>query len=129
MRKRKIMIVDDEKDFTTIAKLNLEMTGKYEVAVFLSAEEIVSKVHKFKPDIILLDILMPKVSGDEACRSLKADLETANIPIVSLSALDTDKDKLMMYELGIADFLVKPVEKDDIIAKIEKHCIEDKENN
>ena len=70
-----------------------------------------------------------KGGGDEACKSLKEDPATAMIPVIQLSALDTDKDKLMMYELGTAAFLVKPVEKDDIIAKIEKHCIKDSKSD
>lgn len=120
MKKTRVMIIDDEKDFVTVTKLNLEMTGKYEVIPLLSAEGIVSKVKKHRPDIILLDILMPKISGTKACRILKKDPQTSAIPIVSISALDTDKDKLMMRQLGASGFLAKPVEKDIIIAKIEE---------
>ena len=120
MVKKRVMLVDDEKDFIMIAKLNLEMSGIYEVITLSIAEYIISQVQKFNPDIILLDILMPKISGADACRMLKDDPKTAKIPIISISALDTDKDSQAMHELGAADFLTKPVEKNDIIAKIEK---------
>ncbi len=120
MGKKRVMIVDDEKDFLEITKINLEMTDKYEVMALSSAENIISQVQKFKPDIILLDIIMPKIDGVEVCERLNEDPEGAGIPVISLSALDTDKDKLMMYKLGIVDFLVKPIEKNIRIAKIEK---------
>jgi len=120
MEKRKVMIVDDEEDFLKITKINLEKTGKYEVQTMSDAADIISKVKSFNPHIILLDILMPNMDGVEALKVLNKDPLGKNIPIITLSALDTDKDKLMMYKLGVVDFLVKPIEKDELIAKIEK---------
>jgi CheY-like chemotaxis protein len=120
MEKRKVMIVDDEESFLQITKINLEKAGKYEVETVSDATDIISRVRSFGPDIILLDILMPKVDGIEVCRMLNADPALSRVPIITLSALDTDKDKLMMYKLGVVDFLVKPIEKDELISKIEK---------
>ena len=120
MEKKRIMIVNDEEDFLKIIRLNLETTGKYDIITLVGAKDIISKVHKFKPDIILLDIIMPKIDGVEVCERLNKDSEAAKIPVISLSALDTDKDKLMMYKLGVVDFLIKPIEKNELIAKIEK---------
>jgi len=112
--------VDDEIDFLKIAKINLEETGKYEVQTLSEAAGIISQVKSFNPDIILLDILMPKIGGVEACRMLKEDPAGRRVPIIILSALDTDKDQLMMYKLGVVDFLTKPIETDELISKIEK---------
>ena len=120
MKKRKVMIVDDEIDFLKITKINLEKTGKYEVQTLSEAAGIISQVKSFNPDIILLDILMPKIGGVEACRMLKEDPAGRRVPIIILSALDTDKDQLMMYKLGVVDFLTKPIETDELISKIEK---------
>jgi len=120
MEKRRVMIVDDEEHFLKITKINLEKTDKYEVETMSSAADIISRVKSFNPDIILLDILMPKMDGVETCKMLNEDPAVSRIPIITLSALDTDKDKLMMYKLGVVDFLVKPIEKDELIAKIEK---------
>ena len=120
MGKRKVMIVDDEQDFLKIAKINLENTGNYEVQTLSDAREILVRVKSFNPDVILLDILMPKMDGVEACRMLNDDPAGQGIPIITLTALDTNKDKLMMYKLGVVDFLVKPIETDELIAKIEK---------
>ncbi|MFC1624032.1 PleD family two-component system response regulator [Candidatus Omnitrophota bacterium] len=120
MEKRKVMIVDDEENFLKITKINLEKTGKYEVMTLSNSLDIISKIQAFKPDIILLDIIMPKLDGVEACKILNADPAGKKIPIITLSALDTDKDKLTMHKLGVVDFLVKPIEKDELIARIEK---------
>ena len=120
MKKRKVMIVDDEEDFLKITKINLENTGNYEVQTLSDATEIILRIKSFHPDVILLDILMPKMDGVEVCKMLNQDPAGSRIPIVILSALDTDKDKLMMYKLGVVDFLVKPIEKDELIVKIEK---------
>ena len=120
MEKRKVMIVDDEIDFLKIVKINLENTGKYEVETMSDARDIISRVKSFSPDVILLDILMPKIDGVEVCKMLNEDPAGSCVPIITLSALDTVKDKAMMYKLGVVDFLVKPIEKDELISKIEK---------
>lgn len=120
MAKKKILLVDDELTFLKIMKINLENTGNYEVETLPNGQDILARVRAFAPDIILLDILMPKMDGVETCTMLNEDPEASRIPIITLSALDTDKDRLMMYKLGVVDFLVKPIEKDELIAKIEK---------
>lgn len=84
------------------------------------ARDIISRVRSFNPDVVLLDILMPKVDGVEVCKMLNEDPERKSIPVINLSALGTDEDKLLMYKLGVVAFLVKPIEKDELIAKIEK---------
>jgi len=117
---KKIMIIDDEIDFLTIAKMNLEATGKYEIMTLLSGVDIIKYVAEFKPDIILLDIVMPKIDGVKVCKILKGDSESAEIPIIALTALDTDEDRLAMHKSGVVDFLTKPIEKDVLISKIEE---------
>ncbi|MFC1698725.1 PleD family two-component system response regulator [Candidatus Omnitrophota bacterium] len=120
MKKKKVMIVDDEQDFLYLTKLNLERTGQYSVLTLLSAQDIVAQVHSFKPDIILLDILMPRIGGMEVCKILNNDPVGQKVPIVILSALDKDIDKLQAYQAGVIDFLVKPIEKAELIARVEK---------
>ncbi|MDD5422089.1 MAG: response regulator [Candidatus Omnitrophota bacterium] len=120
MDKRKVLIVDDEEDFLMITKLNLEDSGKYEVMTLSDANGIVAQVNSFEPDVILLDILMPNVGGIDACKALNADPKAKSIPIIVLSALGRDDDKLNAYKVGVVDYLVKPIEKDALIAKIEK---------
>jgi CheY-like chemotaxis protein len=118
--KKKILVVDDEKDFLVITKLNLEQTDKYEVMTLSDAKDIVSQVHSFSPDIILLDMLMPGVGGIEACDALNKDAMGSKIPKIMVSALDRVADKSKAYQLGIVDYIAKPVDADNLIEKIEK---------
>ncbi|OGW75568.1 MAG: hypothetical protein A2Z72_01465 [Omnitrophica bacterium RBG_13_46_9] len=120
MKKNKIMIIDDEPDFLLIVKLNLEKTGNYEILTLSDAREIIAQLHSFKPDVILLDLLMPQIGGIEACEMINKDSLGRNIPIIILSALEKKSDKLMAYKAGIVDYVIKPVEINELIAKIEK---------
>ncbi|MFH1479436.1 MAG: response regulator [Candidatus Omnitrophota bacterium] len=120
MSKRKVLVVDDESNFLKLVKMNLENTEKYEVTVLQDPTGIMPLVKSFKPDLILLDILMPKMDGTEVCKALNEDPYGKRTPIIVLSALDTVKDKLIMYKLGVVDFLAKPIDAKDLIAKIEK---------
>lgn len=120
MAKKKVIAVDDEEVFLKMMKINLEATGQYEVEIMSDATDLVSRAKTFQPDIILLDILMPNVEGTTACEMLKKDPATQHVPVVALSALETDKDKRMMYKLGVADFFIKPIGTANLIAGIEK---------
>lgn len=120
MKKRKVMVIDDEEDFLQMLKLNLEQRGKYDVLTLSSAKDIVSQVNDFKPDVILLDLLMPEVGGIEACQMLNDDPIGSQTPIIALSALDKDADKLKAYKVGVVDYLTKPVGIDTIVKSIEK---------
>lgn len=120
MKKKKVMVVDDEVDFLTMMKINLGEIGKYEVEVLAGAKDIVREVNRFKPDVILLDLLMPSIGGIEVCQMLNNDDLGRNTPIIILSALEKDKDKLMAYKSGVVDYLTKPIEIQVVIAAIEK---------
>ncbi len=120
MAKKKVMVVDDEQDFLSIVKTNLEETNNYEVKTLASANNLISEVYAFEPDVILLDVLMPGVGGVEACAILNNDPIGKLTPIIIVSALFKDQDKYCAYKEGINDYLVKPVGKNDLIAAIEK---------
>lgn len=120
MEKKKVLVVDDEEDFLKVTKLNLEKTDKYEVKVLSSAKSIISEVHAFSPDVILLDLLLPAIGGIEACEMLNQDPQSKNIPIIIVSAIGKEGDKRKAYMMGVSDYLVKPIEKNALIAKIEK---------
>jgi len=119
MAKKKILMVDDELDFLRIAKLNLEDTDKFEVLALSNANDIISQLHSFKPDLIILDMVMLGLGGIEVCDMLNKDKLGQSVPIIILSALDKDKDKLMAYKKGVVGYLTKPIDKDELIAKIE----------
>ena len=120
MEKKKIIVVDDEEDFFKMLKLNLEQTGQYDVLTLSSAKNIISQVNDFKPDVILLDLLMPEIGGIEACQMLNKDPVGSRVPIIALSALDKDVDKLKAYKVGVVDYLIKPASTDTIIKAIVK---------
>jgi len=119
-KKRRVMVVDDEEDFLKIIKLNLEETEKFTVFTLNNAKDLINQVHLFKPEVIILDLLMPGIGGLEALEMLNNDPLGQRIPVIVLSALDKDIDKLAAYKRGVVDYLVKPIEKKDLIAKIEK---------
>jgi len=121
MPKNKILVVDDEVDFTRLLKANLEETGKYEVFSLPNANDIISQVHAFKPDIILLDIIMPGVKGIEVCEMLNKDVVGKLIPIIIISALAKDADKYKAYKVGVVDYLEKPIELERLITKVDKY--------
>ena len=120
MNKKRVLVIDDEEDYLLITKLNLEEGNNYEVMTLSSSKDVISSVHSFNPDVILLDMLMPKFGGLEVCEMLNDDPVGMKIPIIMVSALDKHEDKLRAYRVGVVYYLSKPVGKDDLIAKIEK---------
>ncbi len=123
MDKKRVLLVDDEKSFTNLLKLNLEETGKYEVRVENWAEDAYQAARQFKPNIILLDIIMPRMPGGNVAAQLKADPETKDIPVVFLTAA-VRKTQVEENEGIICDLpcLAKPASEEDVIAMIEKHA-------
>jgi CheY-like chemotaxis protein len=120
MAKIRVMIVDDEEDFLKITKINLEQTGRFEVAAVADVTDIMPRIRSFRPDVILLDIIMPKLGGVDACRMLSGDPATKDIPVIVVSALDTEKDRRIMKEAGAVNFLVKPLETKELVSMIEE---------
>lgn len=120
MDKKRIMIVDDEEGFIRMLKMNLELSAKFEVMALSSAKDIVANVQAFKPDLILLDLIMPGIGGLEVCEMLNNDPIGKMTPIIILSALSKDIDKLKAYKLGIVDYITKPIETQKLITLIER---------
>jgi len=120
MDKIRVLVIDDEVDFLKILQLNLEEAKKYEVFPLSNPKELIATVHRFKPQVILMDLRMPGIGGIEACEMLNNDPLGRGIPIIVVSALEKDIDKNKAYKVGVVDYLVKPVEIDLVISKIEK---------
>jgi len=122
MPKKRILLVDDEKSFTNLLKLNLEETGNYEVRVENWAEDAYSAAKAFKPDLVLLDIIMPRMPGGNVAAQLKEDAELKDIPIVFLTAA-VRKHQVEENEGIICDFpcLAKPATVEMVIEAIESH--------
>lgn len=117
---RKILIIDDEKDFCHFVKLNLEKTNKFEVLVAQKAEEGIALAKREQPDLILLDIAMPEMDGTEAAQKLREGPATKKIPIIFLTALTTKQEvKKSLGMIGGHFFIAKPVTPEELIARIE----------
>ena len=128
-KKRRIIVVDDEQDFLSIVKLNLEDTGKFTVKTLDHTRDIVEEVNGFGPDLIIMDLLMPVLNGIEVCGLLKGDSTGKKIPIIVLTAVEKDEDKKKAYAAGAADYIVKPIEIEALINRIESVLSKNKTEN
>ncbi len=122
----KILLVDDERNILDIVQFNLEVEG-FEVTTASDGMEALRVVHDAAPDLILCDIMMPEVDGLEVCRRLKADSRTNQIPIVMLSAKAQSQDKLDSIAAGADDFVTKPFDFNDLVARIKVNLIRAKQ--
>jgi CheY-like chemotaxis protein len=119
--KTKVLLVDDEKSFTNLLRLNLEQTGHYDVRVVNWSEDALPAAREFKPDIVLLDIIMPRMPGGNVVAQFEADPGLKSVPIVFLTAA-VQRSRLEEVDGIISDHpcLSKPSSMDEIIAMIEK---------
>ena len=108
-KKAIILVVDDEKDIQNFFRFKLQKIG-YEVVVAQNGFEAIEKVKKFRPDLILMDIMMPVMDGLKATENLKKHKEFKNIPIIIVSAITDVKGKAAAYTFGADDYLTKPVD-------------------
>jgi len=115
----KILIVDDEDQFITILRERLEANG-YEVVSAKDGEEGLEKVESEKPNLIVLDVMMPKMGGFEACSILKNDDRYNKIPIIFLSAMAQQDELEVGKDVGANAYITKPFEAPVLIAKIEE---------
>jgi DNA-binding response OmpR family regulator len=115
--RKKILIVDDEQLNLEFFEVMLSKLG-FIVEKANDGVEALEKVKRFLPDLILLDNIMPRMSGWEVTKTLKDDPKFRDIPIVMFSALDDIKDKLEGYELGVEDYITKPFNFSEVLARI-----------
>lgn len=114
----KILIVDDEPQIHTVLGKILLKEG-YQVSDAFSAEEAFSQIEKQKPDLIILDVMMPKVSGIDVCNRLKEDSKTKDILILILSARDAQADRIEGLTHGADDYVSKPFHLRSLVRKIQ----------
>lgn len=120
MSKRKILIIDDEESFCKLVKMNLELDENFSVETSTEGKKGLELAKKFKPDVIILDIMMPKMSGFEVLEKIKKDPQTITIPVVMLSAKEDMDFQVKAAQLYDELYLVKPIDSPTLKAKIEE---------
>ncbi len=114
--KKKVLVVDDERDIVDLLRYNLAREG-YEVLTAFNGKEALEKAAS-KPDLILLDVMMPVLDGVEACKRLKSDPATASVPVVFLTARSGEADEVLGLELGADDYIQKPISPRRLVARV-----------
>ena len=116
----KILIIDDEEDFAFFTKHNLERIDNYQVITTTEGNDGIQKAKEYRPDLILLDIMMPGINGFEVLRRLKADKGLKSIPVVMLTGKDDEGSRAKAAGLRDDDYIVKPIEIEELRARIKK---------
>ncbi len=117
MLKEKIYIVDDEEDILDLVEYILGKE-KYRVKRFLTGEDVIAAMQKEKPDLLLLDLMLPGIDGLDVCKSLKKDDDLKEVPIIMLTAKGEDADIVSGLELGADDYITKPFNSSVLLARI-----------
>ena len=117
---RTILIVDDNPINLGVVVEHLEYRG-FEVAVALGGEEALERARFLRPDLVLLDVMMPGIDGFETCRRLKAHAETKHIPVIFMTALGDVSDKTEGFAAGGVDYVSKPFQVGDLLARVSTH--------
>lgn len=111
---KKVLVVDDEKPISDIIKFNLEKEG-YEVLIAYDGEEALARVEADDPDLIILDLMLPKIDGLEVAKRVRVKHST---PIIMVTAKDSELDKVLGLELGADDYVTKPFSNRELVARV-----------
>ena len=127
MSGKKILVADDEAVLVKMIRLRLEANG-FVVLTAADGEDALDKAQRERPDLIILDLMLPKMDGYQVCASLKSDPGCRSVPIVILSARAQDTDKKMGEEAGASAYITKPFDTKELLAKIHE-LLDTKEKN
>jgi len=123
----RILVVEDDEDFARLVGITLQREG-YQVAMAVNGRKALEHIElapiEEKPDLIVMDLMMPEIDGIEALSRLKASESTAHIPVLMLTAIDTDDEVLQAWKTGVNYYLTKPVDPFELVACI-KSLFED----
>lgn len=117
MSRAKILIAEDNPEGAELLEAYLDGSG-YDIEVAVDGDDTLRKVKSFQPDLVLLDVMMPKISGFEVCKRIRANPETRDIIIHMITALDQHHDIDRAVEVGTNDFLTKPINKTELLLRI-----------
>ena len=117
MDQEMILVVDDEKDILDLVSYNLEQEG-FKIVKTTDGPSALKVAEKELPDLIVLDLMLPKLSGTEVCKLLKKEKETAGIPIIMLTAKTDEIDRVLGFELGADDYVTKPFSSRELVLRV-----------
>ena len=112
-----VLVVDDEPDLLTLVRYNLERDG-FEVGEAVDGEEAMLMIAERQPDLVLLDWMLPRLSGIEICRRIRRSAETQNLPVIMLTARGEEDDRVRGLEIGADDYVVKPYSPAEMVARV-----------
>lgn len=116
---KKVLVIDDEKDLVRAVDFRLRQAG-YDVVVSYDGKDGIEKAKSEKPDLILLDLMLPKMDGRKVCGLLKKDVKYSKIPVIMFTASVNEDDVALCREMGADDYITKPFEPEVLLAKISK---------
>ena len=117
---KKILIADDETDIVETLQFMLEVEG-FECLTAYNGEDALNLAKREMPDLLILDVMMPKINGYKVCRLLKFDAKYKNIPILMVTARSQEEDKMIGVETGPDEYITKPFEINDVVEKVKKY--------
>ncbi len=117
--KKKVLLIEDSRLFAAMLREKLE-ERQLEVQVCASGEEGLLQAQSFLPDLIVLDLILPKMPGEAVCRAIKADPGLGHIPVVMLTAKDSDADRVIGRVIGAEEYLVKPFAMNEFLAAVDR---------
>jgi DNA-binding response OmpR family regulator len=117
MKKGTILVIDDEKDLIELVRYNLENDG-FDVIAATDGQSGLDVVKKHRPDLVVLDLMMPGLDGLQVCQQLRADPQSARIPLIMLTAKATEADRIIGLELGADDYITKPFSPREVVARV-----------
>jgi signal transduction histidine kinase len=120
LKNHTILIIEDNPNNLGVIVEYLEDAG-FKIAIARNGEIGLKRAQFAKPNIILLDVMMPTIDGFETCRRLKADEQTRDIPVIFMTALDSPEDKLKGFEVGGVDYITKPIQHEEVLARVTTH--------
>ena len=115
--KPRILVVDDELDLVSVLRMGLEIQG-FDVLEAMDGEEGLRRARADRPDLMVLDLMLPKLDGYKVCRALKFDERFRNLPIIILSARSGEQDRRLALDMGADLFMTKPYDMSVLVAKI-----------
>jgi two-component system phosphate regulon response regulator PhoB len=112
-----VLLVDDERDLLSLLDFNLRAAG-FETTLATTGEQALAQVRRKVPDLVLLDLMLPDVSGTEVCRQIKADPRTKHVPVVMLTAKGDEVDRVVGFEIGADDYVTKPFSVRELVLRL-----------